>query len=56
MIRLTACVLIEAHDERQVAERRYLGLEVLARSRVALINTDQDTTEKEDLTPAALTA
>src|SRR5215217_6898044 len=29
---------------------------VLARSRIALITTDETTTEKEDLTPAALTA
>jgi hypothetical protein len=36
--------------------RRYLGLEVLAGSRMALINTDQATTEKEYLTVAALTA
>ncbi len=35
---------------------RYLGLDVLARSRMALINTDETTDEKEDLTPAALTA
>lgn len=32
------------------------GLEVLARSRMALINTAETTTAKEDLTPAALTA
>jgi hypothetical protein len=36
--------------------RRYLGLEVLAKSRLALVNTKETTTEKEDLTPAALTA
>ena len=36
--------------------RRYLGLDVLARSRMALSDIDQTTTEKEDLTPATLTA
>jgi putative transposase len=36
--------------------RRYLGLDALARSRMALINTNETTTEKEDETPAALTA
>ena len=40
----------------QRSGRRYLGLDVLARSRTALINTDDTTNEKEGLTPAALTA
>ena len=43
------------HDD-WIKGRRYLGLEVLARSRMALITTNDTTTEKEDLTPAALTA
>lgn len=34
--------------------RRYLGLDVLALSRIALITTDETTTEKKDLTPDAL--
>jgi putative transposase len=54
-IRLIGAVLAEQHDD-WIEGRRYLGLDVLARSRIALINTDQTTTEKEDLTPAALTA
>jgi len=54
-IRLIGAVLAEQHDD-WIEGRRYLGLDVLARSRIALINTDDTTTEKEDLTPAALTA
>ena len=54
-IRLIGAVLAEQHDD-WIEGRRYLGLDVLARSRMALITSDEPTTEKEDLTPAALTA
>src|SRR5688500_983241 len=54
-IRLIGAVLAEQHDD-WAEGRRYLGLDVLARSRIALITTDETTTEQEDLTPAALTA
>ena len=36
--------------------RRYLGLDVLARSRIALITTPRTTTGVEALTPVAITA
>src|SRR4051794_16581825 len=54
-IRLIGAVLAEQHDD-WAEGRRYLGLDILARSRMALIHSDETTTEKEDLTPAALTA
>lgn len=54
-IRLIGAVLAEQHDD-WAEGRRYLGLDVLARSRIALINTEETTDQQEDLTPAALTA
>ena len=53
-IRLGA-VLGEQHDE-WAEGRRYLGLDVLSRSRLTHDNDDHNTHAKEDLTPAALTA
>jgi hypothetical protein len=47
-------VLAEQHDE-WTEGRRYLGLDVLARSRAALVDTTTNT-DKEGLTPNALTA
>ena len=55
LIRLVGAVLAEQHDD-WIEGGRYLELEVLARSRIALINTDETTTGQEDLTPAALSA
>ena len=52
IIRLVGAVLAEQHDE-WVEGRRYLGLDVLARSR-STTTTDAD--EQEETTPAALTA
>jgi putative transposase len=53
IIRLVGAVLAEQHDE-WAEGRRYLGLDVLAKSRLAKITTDAD--ESEVMTPAALTA
>ncbi|WP_406230349.1 IS256 family transposase [Nocardia sp. NBC_01009] len=50
IIRLVGAVLAEQHDE-WIEGRRYLGLDVLARSR-----DTTDPTEQEETTPAALTA
>ncbi len=58
LIRLVAAVLAEQHDE-WAEGRRYLGLDVLARSRITLITTDTDTdtdTEVDDLTQQAISA
>jgi putative transposase len=57
-IRLIGAVLAEQHDE-WIEARRYLGLDVLTRSRAVLAEATEPTTDKptkEDLTPAALTA
>ena len=54
-IRLIGAVLAEQHDE-WAEGRRYLGLDVLSRSRLIDDNDDHNTDAKEDLTPAALTA
>jgi hypothetical protein len=50
LIRLVGAVLAEQHDE-WAESRRYLGLDVLSKSRI----TTNTPTEQED-TPAALTA
>jgi putative transposase len=54
-IRLIGAVLAEQHDE-WTEGRRYLGLDVLARSRAALVDTTTNTDKEEGLTPNALTA
>jgi len=52
IIRLVGAVLAEQHDE-WAEGRRYLGLDILAKSRLTKITTD--TEESEAMTPAALT-
>ena len=54
-IRLIGAVLAEQQDE-WTDGRRYLGLDVLNRSRLALTNTADHEPDKEHLTPTALTA
>jgi putative transposase len=53
ILRLVGAVLAEQHDE-WAEGRRYLGLDILAKSRLTKINND--TPESEAMTPAALTA
>ena len=53
IIRLVGSVLAEQHDE-WAEGRRYLGLDILAKSRLTKINNDNP--EQEAITPAALTA
>jgi transposase-like protein len=53
IIRLVGAVLAEQHDE-WAEGRRYLGLDILAKSRLTKINNH--TNESEAMTPAALTA
>ncbi|MER2241070.1 transposase, partial [Rhodococcus sp. (in: high G+C Gram-positive bacteria)] len=60
LIRLVGAVLAEQHDE-WTEGRRYLGLDVLARSRVSLVTSEtvNDNTIDEEMnstTSAALTA
>jgi len=55
LIRLVGAVLAEQHDD-WIEGRRYLGLDVLSRSRMALITTTNPTEESETMTPAAITA
>jgi len=50
LIRLVSAVLAEQHDEK-AESRRYLGLDVLSKSR-----TINDTPTEQEATPAALTA
>src|SRR6201990_3749522 len=50
LIRLVGAVLAEQHDE-WIESRRYLGLDVLSKSRA-----DQGSPTEQEATPAALTA
>ncbi len=54
-MRLVGAVLAEQHDE-WTEGRRYLGLDVLARSRITLLDTSNSDQESEAMTPAAITA
>ena len=55
IIRLVGAVLAEQHDE-WAEGRRYLGLDVLARSRLTVITSEPATDEKETLTAEAISA
>ena len=55
LIRLVGAVLAEQHDDG-IEGRRYLGLDVLARSRLTLLDYQQDEEVKDPMTSPALTA
>jgi putative transposase len=55
VIRLVGAVIAEQHDD-WVEGRRYLGLEVLARSRLTLVDTIHTEPDKKVMTPVALTS
>jgi putative transposase len=55
LIRLVGAVLAEQHDD-WIEGRRYLGLDVLARSRLTLLDDQQDAEVKDPMTSPALTA
>ena len=54
LIPLVGAVLAEQHDD-WIEGRRYLGLDVLARSRLTLLDDQQDQEVKDPMTPQALT-
>ena len=55
LIRLVGAVLAEQHDD-WIEGRRYLGLDVLSRSRLTLLNDQPDQEVKDPMTTPALTA
>lgn len=54
-IRLVGAVLAEQHDE-WAEMRRYIGLEVLAKARLGVIDGDPDTTQAKEVATTALSA
>ncbi|MDT7711627.1 MAG: putative transposase [Pseudonocardiales bacterium] len=55
LIRLVGAVLAEQHDE-WTEGRRYLGLDVLAKSRLRLVQPDDNSTSDQEVTLPAITA
>jgi putative transposase len=55
LIRLVGAVLAEQHDE-WTEGRRYLGLDVLARSRISLLDGDTTKEVSDPMTPEAISA
>jgi putative transposase len=55
LIRLVVAVLAEQHDD-WIEGRRYLGLDVLARSRLTLLDDQHDQEVKDPMTSLVLTA
>ena len=55
LIRLVGAVLAEQHDD-WIEGRRYLGLDVLARSRLTLLDDQQEQEVKDPMTAPALTS
>jgi transposase-like protein len=53
VVRLVGAVLAEQNDE-WIEQRRYMGLEILAKARMHVINGDLDV--EEEVTPTAITA
>lgn len=55
LIRLVGAILAEQHDE-WCEGRRYLGLDVLARSRMSLLPGDTTEEVTDPMTPEAISA